>query len=112
MLVLGWGWVSAKKQERVRVGGRQGCGCARGQLSGARRDGTQGFPPTTTRAGSGPQFRAPHPQFMLWGPPGKAAGLTGELLLQLPDQSCCLLLLLRLLKPLALELRGRWQVEG
>lgn len=37
--------------------------------------------------------------------------LTGELLLELPDQSCCLLLLLRLLKPLALELRQKPEVE-
>lgn len=32
-------------------------------------------------------------------------GLTGELFLQLPDQSCSLLLLLRLLHPLPLELK-------
>lgn len=39
--------------------------------------------------------------------------LTGELLLKLPDQSCCLLLLLGLLKPLALELggNGKWKIE-
>lgn len=36
---------------------------------------------------------------------GQEGRLTRELLLELPDQSCCLLLLLCLLKPLALELR-------
>lgn len=43
--------------------------------------------------------------------PGEEGRLTGELLLELPDQSCCLLLLLRLLKPLALELRQKPEVQ-
>lgn len=50
------------------------------------------------------------PPFIPWGCAGQGGRLTGELLLQLPDQSCCLLLLLCLLKSLALELWWRWQV--
>lgn len=68
-------------------------------------------PPTHPGPGATTWALCAPPSIIPWGLRGKAGGLTGELLLELPDQSCCLLLLLRLLKPLPLELRWKPEVE-
>ena len=73
------------------------------------RDGRQRFPsqpgPEAITSATLASPAPPAPQLFRGALLGKKGGLTGELLLELPDQSCCLLLLLGLLKPLALELR-------
>lgn len=112
MLVLGCGWVSVKNQRLSGVAGRAGVAAVRIEESHSGtegRDGRQRFPlqpgPEAITSATLAFPALPAPQLFCGALLGKKGGLTGELLLELPDQSCCLLLLLGLLKPLALELR-------